>query len=140
MVIFTDILSALILAWFTLLFIGINGFCGRITFKEGDDWQYVLLELLLTIYFIGNLTHLHYVTPIMAVVFLLWDILQFRAHWLPFIVGASDSRLERYYEAFGQNVYLLPRSRRRIVPDAYHTVQHVLMVLNTVAIFLMLRH
>jgi hypothetical protein len=139
-VIFTDVLSGLVLAWFTLLFVGIHGFCGRVTFKEGDDWQYILLELLLVAYFVGNLTHLRLVTPMMAVVFLLWDILQFRAHWLPFIMGASNSRIQRYYELFGQNAYILPRSRRRIVPDAYHTVQHVLMALNTVAVFLMLRH
>ncbi len=126
--------------WFSLLFIGIRRFCGRVTFKSIDDVQYVLLELLLVLYFIGNLMHWYFVIPLMTIVLLLWGFLQFRAHWLPFLCGSSDSRLRSYYEIFGENIYLLPRAKRRIIPDAYHTIQHVLMTLNTVAVFLMLKY
>lgn len=140
MVTVMDVLSALIMIWFSLLFIGFKRFCGRVTFKESDDWQYIVLEFMLILYFVGNLEHWYFVIPMMAVVFLLWDFLQFRAHWLPSLIGVSDSQLETYYQIFGGNLYILPRSRRRIIPDAYHTIQHVLMVLNTLAVFMMLRY
>ncbi|ACV57102.1 MULTISPECIES: hypothetical protein [Alicyclobacillus] len=139
MAVVTDILSGLLMAWFSLLFIGINRFCGRVKWKDRDAWQYILLECMLILYFIGSLKRWYFVIPIMAFLFPVWDFLQFRAHWLSWITGASDERLRRYDDAFGDNVYLLPKSDRRTVPDAYHTVQHVLMALNTIAVFAMLR-
>lgn len=140
MTVATDVLSGLLMVWFGLLFIGFKRFCGRVNFHATDDIQYVVLELLLVVYFVGDLRHWAFVTPMMMFVFLLWGFLQFRAHWLPFMVGATEERLLSYYKAFGWNLYILPKSRQRIVPDAYHTIQHALMLLNTIAVFVMFKY
>lgn len=134
MTVATDVLSGLLMMWFGLLFVGFERFCGKINFKSIGDLPYIILELVLILNFVGNALHLSFVIPMMCGVLLLWGILQFRAHWVPFLFGAPDAQIRSYYDAFGENIYIFPRSDRRVVPDAYHTILHALMFLNAIAV------
>lgn len=69
----------------------------------------------------------------MLIILAAWGSLQFRAHWLPYLRGASMQEVQSYYRAFGDNWYLFRRTADRISPDAYHTVMHLLMVVTFAA-------
>ena len=69
-------------------------------------------------------------------VLLLWIAVQFRCHWYYTIFGASEQKLKGYYSAFRDTVRIFPASDTRLVPDLYHIVLHILIVLNIVWVFL----
>ncbi len=125
--------SALLLGWYGLLYIGLPRFCGRVRFDEPDDLLYHLLlaALLLDVGLqVGGWT---YAGIGMLIILIVWGALQFRAHWLPYLRGASMQDVQRYYRAFGDNLYLFRHTGDRILPDAYHTVMHFLMVVTFAA-------
>ena len=67
---------------------------------------------------------------------LLWIAVQFRCHWYYTIFGASEQKLKGYYSAFRDTVRIFPASDTRLVPDLYHIVLHILIVLNIACVFL----
>ena len=69
-------------------------------------------------------------------VLLLWIAVQFRCHWYYTIFGASEQKLKGYYSAFRDTVRIFPASDTKLVPDLYHIVLHILIVLNIACIFL----
>ena len=65
-----------------------------------------------------------------------WAAVQFRYHWYYTIFGASEQKLKGYNSAFRDTVRIFPASDTRLVPDLYHIVLHILIVLNLVRVFL----
>ena len=65
-------------------------------------------------------------------VLLLWLIVQFFCHWYYTIFGASEKKIRGYNECFRGAVRLFPESETRLVPDLYHIVLHLLIVLNVI--------
>jgi hypothetical protein len=54
-----------------------------------------------------------------------------RRHWLFHFGGAPPAIIAKYDALFGGNVRLLPLEQGRVVPDAYHTILHLLLVADT---------
>ena len=62
----------------------------------------------------------------------LWFIGQFRFHWYYTNFGASERKLTGYNECFKGTVRLFPVSETRLVPDFYHIMLHLLILVNIV--------
>ena len=65
-------------------------------------------------------------------ILLLWLIVQFLCHWYFTIFGASERKLQGYNDSFRDTVRILPMSDRRVVPDFYHILLHLLILTNLV--------
>ena len=63
-------------------------------------------------------------------ILLLWFIVQFFCHWYFTIFGASERKLKGYNDCFRNAVRLFPMSETRLVPDLYHIVLHLLILMN----------
>ena len=63
-------------------------------------------------------------------VLVLWFIVQFFCHWFYTIFGASGKKLRGYNDCFRNTVRIFRASEKRIVPDLYHIVLHLLIALN----------
>ena len=59
-----------------------------------------------------------------------WSIVQFFCHWFYTIWGASEKKLKGYNECFRHTVRIIPASDTRLIPDFYHMVLHLLLILN----------
>ena len=66
-------------------------------------------------------------------ILLLWFIVQFMCHWYYTIFGASERKLQGYNDCFRDAVRLFPMSDTRLIPDLYHIVLHLLILLNLIA-------
>ena len=69
---------------------------------------------------------------ILAGVLALWLTVQFFCHWYYTLSGASLEKLKGYNDCFRGTVRLFPVSEKRLVPDLYHIVLHLLLAVNLV--------
>lgn len=72
----------------------------------------------------------------LLVVLLVWIIVQFFCHWYFTIFGASEKKLKGYNKCFRDSIRLIPASDTRLIPDLYHMILHILIIINIVIIFL----
>lgn len=63
-------------------------------------------------------------------VLLFWFIVQFFCHWYYTIFGASEKKLKGYNDCFRNTVRIIPASETRLIPDLYHMILHLLILLN----------
>ena len=63
-------------------------------------------------------------------VLVLWFVVEFFCHWYFTIFGASEKKLKGYNDCFRNTVRIFPMSEKRLVPDLYHIVQHLLILGN----------
>ena len=73
---------------------------------------------------------------ILAGILLLWLAVQFMCHWYFTLFGASERKLKGYNESFRGTVRIFPMSDQRLIPDMYHIVLHILILVNIVCCFL----
>ncbi len=73
---------------------------------------------------------------ILAGILLLWFAVQFMCHWYFTLFGASERKLKGYNESFRGTVRIFPMSDQRLIPDMYHIVLHILILVNIVCCFL----
>ena len=69
---------------------------------------------------------------ILLIILVLWFIVQFLCHWYYTIFGASETKLQGYNDCFRDTIRLFPMSEKRLVPDLYHIILHVLIVFNII--------
>ena len=69
---------------------------------------------------------------ILFAILVLWLAIQFFCHWYYTIFGASEKKLKGYNECFRGTLRLFPMSETRLIPDLYHVLLHLLIVLNAV--------
>ena len=65
-------------------------------------------------------------------ILLLWFAVQFMCHWYFTIFGASERKLRGYNDCFRDAVRIFPMSDKRLIPDLYHIVLHLLILLNII--------
>lgn len=87
------------------------------------------------LYSIG-LISFHFLQPagkwILLVILGFWFVVQFFCHWYYTIFGASESKLQGYNDCFRNTIHIFPISEKRIVPDLYHMILHILILGNIV--------
>ena len=90
---------------------------------------------VLCLYSLGLIAY-HWFQPagkwVLFGILLLWFVVQFMCHWFYTIFGASESKLKGYNECFKDAVRLFPMSDERLVPDLYHILLHVLILINLI--------
>lgn len=112
-----------------------------ITYRVG---KYLLVEgvgvksaefFVLCLYSIGLLSY-HFFQPagkwILFAVLALWLVVQFFCHWYFTIFGVSERKLKGYNECFKGTVRIFPESEKRLVPDLYHILLHILILANII--------
>ena len=122
--------SAVLIGWYGLLYVGVPRLCGRVRLGEREDLLNHLLLVALLLDFALQVFRWTYAGGGMVLILVVWGALQFRAHWLPYLRGASQTEVQSYYQTFGGNLYLWRRRGDRILPDAYHTLMHLFMVVT----------
>ena len=63
-------------------------------------------------------------------VLLFWFIIQFFCHWYYTIFGASETKRQGYNKCFRHTIHLIPASESRVIPDLYHILLHLFLLLN----------
>lgn len=89
--------------------------------------------IMLCMYSVGVISfHLWHGVGKWVLLFVLtaWFVVQFLCHWRYTIFGASEKKLRGYNECFRGTVRLIPESDTRLIPDLYHIVLHILILLN----------
>lgn len=65
-----------------------------------------------------------------------WFVVQFFCHWYYTVFGAGAKKIRGYNECFRDTVRLFPMREDRLIPDMYHIVLHLLILLNIVLLLL----
>ena len=65
-------------------------------------------------------------------ILLLWFAVQFMCHWYFTIFGASERKLQGYNDCFRDALRIFPMSDKRLIPDLYHIVLHLLILANII--------
>ena len=95
--------------------------------------------VMLCLYSLGLIVF-HWCPPagkwILFGILLLWFMVQFMCHWYFTIFGATERKLQRYNECFRNSVRIFPMSDKRLIPDMYHIVLHILILVNLILCFL----
>jgi hypothetical protein len=123
-------LNALLILWFSIIFfdvplLTIDGHASLIS-------VYGLLALLLLVILAGLVLHwknIHYFT---LVILGLWGYLQFNSNWKYLFVETSQENIQAYYLHFDNTLRFFPESDTKIIPDAYHIILGILLLINIV--------
>jgi|GEM_PF-1572731 len=123
--------SCLFLLFFIGEFIGIKGFSRRPKSRT-TMWN---INLVFTVLWITAITLILFQRTsgvVLALVLsVLWIIAQIRAHWIPYILGAPQEYRQEYQRIFKNTASVLPRlTKRGVVPNLYHTLIFILLVLT----------
>ena len=71
-------------------------------------------------------------------VLVFWFVVQFFCHWYYTIFGASDKKLKGYNNCFRNTIHIIPASETKLIPDLYHIILHLLILLNIGIVILMI--
>ena len=128
----TAIIQALLWIWF--LGCVVTWRFGRVLLVEGMGFKSAEFGML-CLYSAGLLAF-YLLRPagrwILFGILALWFAVQFFCHWYYTIFGASERKLRGYNDCFRGTARLIPMSETRLIPDLYHIVLHLLIVLNAV--------
>jgi len=106
---------------------------GKYTLVEGMGIKSAEFAVL-CLYSIGLV--LYYLLPVgkwvLLAILILWFIVEFFCHWYFTIFGASKRKLKGYNDCFRNTVRLFPMSETKLIPDLYHIIQHILILLNII--------
>jgi len=69
---------------------------------------------------------------ILLAILILWFTVQFFCHWYYTIFGVTKEKLAGYNDCFRGTVRIFPVSEKRLIPDFYHIMLHVLILLNII--------
>ena len=73
---------------------------------------------------------------ILLAILILWFVVEFFCHWYYTVFGAGAKKIRGYNECFRDTVRLFPMREDRLIPDMYHIVLHLLILLNIVLLLL----
>lgn len=130
----------LVLLIFELLLLTWFGGC-IVTYKIG---KHILVDgmgihsaefIMLLIYTSGILSYLLFPEIghwIVLSVLIFWFIVQFFCHWYYTLFGASETKILGYNKCFKNTVHLFPQRDDKIIPDFYHIVLHLLILVNII--------
>jgi hypothetical protein len=123
----STIVAALLLTiWFALDFVGV----GKLVDREPILSLAGIMLALMGAFLVSGFRRLPWVAPVYALALAIWGALQVQTHWSTYFAPASEAKLRWYGRVFGDHWRLLPELPTRTVPDAYHTILAVLIVVN----------
>ena len=123
--------NILLLIWFSMgmlgFSIGNHVLVQEAWFEIDGIWNLIFVGLL--ILFVVREKYGKY--PLSAFL-LIWIIAQFRVHWYYTIFGATLERIESYNRYYSNTLNLIPSSDIRIIPDLWHIVLHLFVIVASV--------
>jgi hypothetical protein len=123
------ITNIILLLWFFLDMIGMNiGNKILVSIAYKEDGIFFIIYLAVFICFIVKDSIGKY---LLGAWLLLWFVAQFFSHWYFTIIGASEEKL-RYFKDTIKLIY----NTDRYIPDLYHIILHVLILLALVCLIL----
>lgn len=93
---------------------------------NGIELKWLLIYLICCVSFIFLKSVEKWLLPIFL---LIWLSIQFRCHWYYTIFGASEKKLKGYNKCFENTIHIIHISDKCLVPDLYHMVLHLLVLL-----------
>lgn len=112
-----------------------------VTYRIG---KYLLVEgmgiksaefIMFCLYSIGLVSY-HFFQPagkwVLLALLVFWFVVQFFCHWYYTIFGASEKKLKGYNNCFRETIRFFPMSDKRLVPDLYHIILHMLILVNII--------
>ncbi|ERJ13190.1 hypothetical protein [Haloplasma contractile] len=120
----------LLLIWFTFDMTGLaigNILLVEQAIKSDGFWWFIFIVAILL--FIVKEKAGKYV---LSIFILLWAIIQYFSHWNYTLFGVSDEKLQSYNKYFKETHQLIPSKETILVPDLYHIILHVLIVINLI--------
>lgn len=69
---------------------------------------------------------------VLLFVLVFWFVVQFFCHWYFTIFGVSEKKLKGYNECFKDTIHIFPMSEKRLIPDLYHMILHILILVNII--------
>ncbi len=118
--------------WFSLVFIEIPKLLieGDIGFINLSG----LLELFLVIILVGYFLKWKYTDFLNLFVLSVWGYMQYISHWKYMCFKPSQEIIERYYQFFDGTLRIFAESNVRIIPDLYHMILGLLILINLVIV------
>lgn len=127
-------LLALLIFWFTL---DITGFSlGKFNLVESPGLQSVdtawwaIFVVCAVIFLLKEKIGKYVLSMFLAA----WAVLQYLSHWHYTLFGASERKLIGYNKFFENTYHIIPTSNSVLIPDLYHIVLHVLILILLVSI------
>ena len=65
----------------------------------------------------------------------LWLVIRFFRHWYYTLFGATEEKLKEYNACFSNTLHIIPASETRLIPDLYHMILHLLILVILTIIF-----
>ncbi len=126
--------NLMLLVWFALDMVGIN-FSGTYLVSQSwqDDGVFFLIAIVCFLLFLFKEKVGRYVIVTWLTI---WLITQFLNHWLFTIVGGTGAQNLRRF--FSRSLHWT-ESKTLYIPDIYHTVLHIFIVLALIAAILYVR-
>lgn len=128
----------LVLIWFWFFGCIVTYKIGKIYLVEGmgvKSYEFVMLTLF-TLGFMAYILCESIGKWVLLSILCLWISIQFFCHWYYTIFGASDSKILKYNQCFENTVHLFPKSTKRIIPDFYHIILHLLIITEIILIII----
>lgn len=123
----------LLTVWYSIIF------WDPVSLTVGDPPElmsiYGLLMVLLIISIAGKIISWKYTDHFTALYLTAWAILQWQAHWEAFFLGASSTKIDGYNSYFSETYRFSEASVDQLIPDLYHTVLGVLIVITLIVTF-----
>lgn len=125
---------SILLIWFSMDMTGFS--IGDIIFVEAawnridGVWWLIFLVLYFFFYVKDKLGKY-----ILTVFLFLWTVIQFFSHWYYILFGASDKKIISYNQFFKDTYHIIASSDTMIIPDFYHLVLHILILVNLISMF-----
>lgn len=120
-------LLGLLLIWFTFDMFGFS--IGNFVLVEAAwnsiDGIWWLIFVLLIILYVKK----KWLSPLI-IFLLMWLFIQYMSHWHYTIFGASPEKIKSYNQFFEKTYHLIPASQTQVIPDFYHIILHLLILLN----------
>ncbi len=63
------------------------------------------------------------------IIFGLWGFLQWNAHWKFLFLKIKSQKIHSYYNHFKGTLRIIPELENQIIPDLYHIVLHLLILI-----------
>ena len=124
---------ALLFIWFSMDMTGFS--VGSVTLVEAAwnsiDGVWWLIFLFLATLFIIKDTIGKY---LLTLFIFLWLIIEYFSHWHYTLFGASDKKINAYNQFFSETYHIIPPSNTVVIPDFYHIVLHIFILLTLICL------
>ena len=117
------LVHTLLCAWFALDFIGVPRLVSKDPLRGLAGALLAAIVAIELAYLLGQQRAAFAAVPVLG--YWCWNQ---RRHWIFHFAGAPPEIVIKYASLFGDMVSILPRQPGRVVPDAYHTILHALLV------------